>query len=112
MLIKEALNRNVEVTVLDAGDNFIELKKNGITEYVKQATRTSKDSYITALIMENKDVTKQILAKNGINVPAGGKYLFPDAAKAQFMLYRERNIVVKPNSTNFGTGVAVLKNPF
>ena len=28
-------------------------------EYVKQATKTSKDTYVSVLIMENKTVTKE-----------------------------------------------------
>ena len=60
LIIKEALERNIEVEVLDWHDNFIRLKKNDKVEYIKQATRTSADSYIAPLIMENKEVTKLV----------------------------------------------------
>ncbi len=51
LIIREALKRGAAVDVLDREDNFIRLRKGGKVEYVKQATRTSADSYISALIM-------------------------------------------------------------
>ncbi|MDP4094888.1 MAG: carboxylate--amine ligase, partial [Bacillota bacterium] len=68
MLIKEAVSRGIQVEVLDWDDNFIRLVRDGRTEYVKQATKTSADTYISPLIMENKEVTKLILREKGINV--------------------------------------------
>ncbi|MEN6292644.1 MAG: carboxylate--amine ligase, partial [Methanobacterium sp.] len=61
IVIKEALKRGVEVEVLDPDDNFIRLKKGNNVEYVKQATKTSVDTYIAPLIMENKEITKLVL---------------------------------------------------
>ena len=65
-LIREALNRNIEVKILDRKENFIKLIKGNNTQYIKQATKTSADTYITFLIMENKHVTKEILKDNNI----------------------------------------------
>lgn len=109
VLIAEARARGVEVEILDAEDNFIALRRDGRTEYVKQATRTSADTYISALLMENKEVTKKVLRAAGLRVPAGGKYHTLAAALADYPTYRGRKIVVKPNSTNFGEGVAILE---
>lgn len=109
VLIAEAQRRGVAVEILDAEDNFIALRRDGRTEYVKQATRTSADTYISALIMENKAVTKKLLQAAGLPVPAGGKYHMAAAALAAFAGYRGRKLVVKPNSTNFGEGVAILE---
>ncbi|NLP27519.1 MAG: carboxylate--amine ligase, partial [Clostridia bacterium] len=61
LLIAEAIRRGIEVRVLDWEDNFIQLKKDSKIEYIKQATRTSVDTYIAPLIMENKEVTKIVL---------------------------------------------------
>ncbi len=108
ILIKEALNRGIEVEVLDRNDNFIRLKKNGRIEYIKQATRTSADTYISALIMENKDVTKKILKEKGISVPEGKLYYSLEHASKTFSDYDGFDIVIKPNSTNFGEGVSVI----
>jgi D-alanine-D-alanine ligase-like ATP-grasp enzyme len=110
VLIAEARRRNVEVEILDPDDNFIALHREGRTEYVKQATRTSADTYISALLMENKEVTKKVLRAAGLRVPAGGKYHSLAAALAEYGNHRDQKIVVKPNSTNFGEGVAILES--
>ena len=54
LLAAAARQRGVHVEVVDPDDNFLRLTRDGRTEYVKQATRTSADTYISALIMENK----------------------------------------------------------
>jgi glutamate--cysteine ligase len=110
ILIKEALSRNIEVDVLDINDNFIRLKKNNKVEYIKQATKTSLDTYITPLIMENKEVTKIILRENKINVPFGISVKSIDMALERLEDFLHKDIVVKPKSTNFGQGVVILKN--
>lgn len=112
ILIGEALDRGVEVEVLDEDDNFIRLKKGGRIEYVKQATRTSADTYIVPLIMENKEVTKLLLHEAGISVPKGITIKSLQEASDSFPLFSGRDVVVKPKSTNFGKGVVILKKPF
>lgn len=110
VLIAEARQRGVEVEILDPEDNFIALRRDNRTEYVKQATRTSADTYVSALLMENKEVTKKVLRAAGLRVPAGGKYRSMEAALVDYPNHRGRKIVVKPNSTNFGEGVAILES--
>jgi phytoene dehydrogenase-like protein len=107
-LIAEAQRRGVEVEVLDAADNFIVLRRDGRTEYVKQATRTSADTYVSALLMENKAVTKLVLTEAGLRAPDGARYDHETEAAGDFARYAGRRIVVKPNATNFGEGVALL----
>lgn len=109
ILIKEAISRGIEVEVLDWSDNFIRLIKDTKTEYVKQATRTSADTYISPLIMENKEVTKLVLKDNGINVPDGITVQSVHGAITELSRFLGRDIVVKPKSTNFGKGVIILK---
>ena len=110
ILINEALSRGVEVDVLDREDNFIRLKRGNRVEYVKQATKTSADTYITPLIMENKEVTKLILREHGINVPRSTSVNHLDEALKKYSKFHGRNIVIKPKSTNFGEGVLILKD--
>ncbi|MCR3759113.1 bifunctional glutamate--cysteine ligase GshA/glutathione synthetase GshB [Clostridium felsineum] len=109
ILINEALERNIQVDVLDMDDNFIRLKKGDKVEYVKQATKTSLDTYIAPLIMENKEVTKMVLKENNINVPDGVTLKLPCEAKENFSRFEGKDIVIKPKSTNFGKGVIILK---
>lgn len=111
ILIIEALKHGIEFEILDREENFIALKLNGKIEYVKQATKTSKDNYITALIMENKLVSKKVLEKENIRVPLGNDYTFIGKAIKDFSKYEGRKIVIKPKTTNFGIGITIFKNP-
>jgi len=110
ILISEAIKRGIEVDVLDWDDNFVRLKKGGKIEYVKQATKTSIDTYIAPLIMENKEVTKLVLRENGINVPEGITVKSTQEAVEKYIEFEGKDIVVKPKSTNFGRGVIILKS--
>lgn len=108
ILIKEARNRGIQVDILDATDNFIRLKKGDKVEYIKQATKTSLDSYIVPLIMENKLVTKIILKENGFNVPKGAVIQSKEEAEAYWEDFCENGVVIKPKNTNFGIGITIL----
>lgn len=107
LLIAEALKRGVKVSPIDAHDNLILLEKDGKKEYVRQCTKTSKDSYITVLLMENKQVSKRILAEAGLRVPAGQEFKIKDA-EAAVTPYLGKPCVIKPKSTNFGIGVVIF----
>lgn len=109
ILIKKALERGVKVEILDRSENFIRLSKGRRTEYVKQATKTSKDSYITYLIMENKEVSKKVLSENGINVPKGGFFDSEAKALAAYDDFSKIKVAVKPNLTNFGIGISFVE---
>lgn len=110
MIIKEAGNRGITVEILDKKENFIRLKRGSVAEIVKQATKTSLDSYVTYLIMENKEVTKTMLSEKGIRVPQGKAFDSIEEAAGGFENFKELDIVVKPKSTNYGTGITILKN--
>ena len=110
IIIKGALKRGVEVEVLDWDDNFIRLKKDSKVEYIKQGTKTSVDTYIAALIMENKEVTKIMLKEHDLNVPESTTIKLVDEAAKRFTDFIGKDIVIKPKSTNFGLGITILKN--
>ncbi|WP_297423750.1 bifunctional glutamate--cysteine ligase GshA/glutathione synthetase GshB [Clostridium sp.] len=110
IVIKEAIKRGIKVEILDKSENFISLKKNGKVEYIKQATKTSKDNYVTVLIMENKSVTKKVLADNNIKVPKGIEVNSIDEALNIVKDYINIPIVIKPKSTNFGIGISIFKD--
>ncbi|EKF85587.1 glutathione synthase [Methanobacterium formicicum DSM 3637] len=109
IVIEEALRRDAEVEVLDWDDNFIRLKKGMRVEYVKQATKTSADSYIVPLIMENKELTKLILKEHHINVPKSITVNRTDEALEEYLNLKSKDIVIKPKSANFGDGVSIVK---
>lgn len=108
IVMKEAIKRGIKVEVIDKTENFICLKKNGHTEYVKQATKTSKDNYVTVLIMENKSVTKKVLGDNNIKVPQGKEVNSIEEVKTILKSFINQPIVIKPKSTNFGTGISIF----
>lgn len=112
ILIKDSIKRGIEFKVLDRKENFISLRFNGKTEYVKQATKTSKDSYSTVLVMENKVVTKEVLKENKIRVPMGENYDSLEEAMKFYDKFENKKIVIKPKSTNFGIGISIFKDGF
>ncbi|WP_143315186.1 bifunctional glutamate--cysteine ligase GshA/glutathione synthetase GshB [Clostridium sp. HBUAS56017] len=109
ILIKESIKRGIKVDFIDRSDNFISLKFKDKIEYVKQATKTSKDNYVTVLMMENKTVTKKILQRKGIRVPEGEEFNSMKEAGERIKKYVNKPIVIKPKSTNFGTGISIFK---
>lgn len=111
-LIKACLKLGVTYEVLDRKDNFIRLTREGHTEYVKQATKTSKDNCSSILLMRNKYLSKKLLAENGINAPAGKLYCEPEEAYNDYEYYVGKQIVLKPNFSNFGSGINIFKDGF
>jgi glutamate--cysteine ligase len=109
LLLREAVKRGVSFEILDRKENFIRFQKDGNIQYVKQATKTSLDNYASILAMENKLVTKKILEEHEIRVPKGLEYTSADAAKADFLIHQGKPVVIKPNQTNFGLGITILK---
>ncbi len=108
ILMKESIKRGITVNVVDRSENFISLKKDEKIEYVKQATKTSKDTYVSVLIMENKTVTKKVLAEKGVKVPRGEEFNTIEEAKIKAHKYINKPIVIKPKSTNFGIGINIF----
>jgi glutamate--cysteine ligase len=111
LLIGEALRRGHAVDVLDAAASIIRVRGLGKIEYIQQATRTSADTYISPLLMENKHVTKLLLDEAGLRTPAGRVYTDLTTLRADYLHWKQRAAVVKPNSTNFGIAVALLPAP-
>jgi len=109
LLLREALKRGVSFEILDRKENFVRFRKDENIQYVKQATKTSLDNYASILSMENKLVTKKILEEHGIRVPKGLEYTSAENAKADFLIHHGKPVVIKPNQTNFGLGITILK---
>lgn len=109
LLIHDALQMGIKVKLIDEHDQFVRLKHGDHVEYVKNGNMTSKDTYISSLIMANKTVTKKILAEQGFYVPSGGEYQTAEAAQQHYDRYQNKAIVVKPKSTNYGVGISIFK---
>lgn len=108
IIIEESLRRGIHAEIIDQKENLIRLEKEGKVEYIQQATKTSADSYIVVLLMENKQVTKLLLKEQRMNVPHGVVIHSQEEALQAYNEFEGLEIVVKPNSTNFGQGVVIL----
>ena len=109
-VIEDAIKSGLKVSIIDENDQFIRLESKEHVEYVKNGNMTSKDSYISPLIMENKIVTKKVLAEKGFRVPKGYEVSSIEEALQKFNYIKNKPIVIKPKSTNFGLGITIFKN--
>ena len=108
-LLFDAIQQGVEVELLDENDQFLALKFGDHLEYVKNGNMTSHDRYISPLIMENKVVTKKVLAKAGFNVPKSVEFTSVSQAIAHYSLFEGKAVVIKPKSTNYGLGITIFR---
>ena len=108
-LLFDAIQKGLKVEILDERDQFLSLQFGDHLEYVKNGNMTSHDSYISPLIMENKVVTKKVLAKAGFNVPQSIEFTDVKSAVENFPLFENQAVVIKPKSTNFGLGISIFQ---
>lgn len=108
-LLFDAIQQGINVDILDENDQFLALKFGDHLEYVKNGNMTSHDQYISPLIMENKVVTKKVLAKAGFNVPSSVEFTRADEAIAHYGLFEGKAVVIKPKSTNYGLGITIFQ---
>ena len=111
MLLFDAIQKGLNVEILDENDQFLKLWHGRHVEYVKNGNMTSKDNYVIPLAMANKTVTKKILAAADFPVPAGAEFSSLEDGLAYYPLIKDRQIVVKPKSTNFGLGISIFQEP-
>jgi len=109
LLIAESVRRGVQYSIIDRRANFLRLEVNDKREYVKQATKTSLDTYVSYLAMENKEVTKIILDDAGFPVPMGQTFTSVHQAMNSFTNFKDKEVVVKPKSTNYGWGIVMFR---
>ena len=110
ILFFDAIQKGIQVTVLDESDQFLKLQAGDKIEYVKNGNMTSRDTYVVPLMMANKTVTKKVLAEAGYRVPAGEEYDTLADAEKGYPLFANRGFVVKPKSTNYGLGISIFKD--
>lgn len=111
MLMFDALQKGLHLEILDENDQFLKLWHGQHVEYVKNGNMTSKDNYIIPLAMANKTVTKKILTAADFPVPAGAEFSSLEEGLTYYPLIKDRQIVVKPKSTNFGLGISIFQEP-
>ncbi|ARK21732.1 bifunctional glutamate--cysteine ligase GshA/glutathione synthetase GshB [Sporosarcina ureae] len=110
ILMFDAFQHGIEVEILDRQDQFLKLKLRDHVEFVKNGNMTSKDTYVSTLIMENKTVTKKILHQEGFCVPGGDEFNNIEDALRAFEMFAKTPFVVKPKTTNYGIGISIFKD--
>ncbi|EXI61347.1 glutamate--cysteine ligase [Mannheimia granulomatis] len=108
-LFFDLIQQGINVQLLDENDQFLALQFGNHLEYVKNGNMTSHDQYISPLIMENKVVTKKVLAKAGFNVPKSVEFTTIEQAVAHYPLFEGKAVVIKPKSTNYGLGITIFQ---
>lgn len=109
ILMFDAIQQGIKVEILDRQDQFLKLQLKDHVEYVKNGNMTSKDSYVSTLIMENKTVTKKVLQQHGFRVPIGEEFQTVEQAIRAYELFSAKPFVVKPKTTNYGLGISIFK---
>lgn len=110
IMMFDAIQKGIRVEVLDRQDQFLKLKLHDHIEYVKNGNMTSKDTYVSTLIMENKTVTKKILHQEGYRVPGGDEFSTIEEALRAYEMFAKTPFVVKPKTTNYGIGISIFKD--
>ncbi|ARJ39029.1 bifunctional glutamate--cysteine ligase/glutathione synthetase [Sporosarcina ureae] len=110
IMMYDAIQKGIKVEVLDRQDQFLKLKLHDHIEYVKNGNMTSKDTYVSTLIMENKTVTKKILHQEGYRVPGGDEFSNSEEALRAYEMFAKTPFVVKPKTTNYGIGISIFKD--
>ncbi len=104
LLMKEAIDQGFNVNIESELQNIIKITNGQSSEYVIQATKTNLDTYANVLLMNDKFMTKKILAERSIDVPYGIKLKDGERSVVKF----SGLVVVKPHDTNFGLGISIV----
>lgn len=112
LILFDAIQRGLNARILDEKDQFLELRYKDHIEYVRNGNQTSQDTYISHWLMANKTVTKKLLAEAGFQVPGGSEYQTISDALADYPIIKDKAVVIKPKSTNYGIGISIFKKAF
>ena len=114
VVLKAAILRGINFKILDEAQSFIELLHEDHKEYVIQATKTNRDSYIFPYITGDKQFAKNIMRENGLVVSEGimlNKNMDDKEINELMKPFYNRALVVKPRTTNCGVGITVFNEP-
>lgn len=104
IITREALRRGIRVKVIDADEGYFDLSLGGRSI----SCRESLSELTSAVAMsrcDNKAVTRRILHKAGLKVPA--QQQIKDIEQAEQFLQTHHSVVIKPTSGEQGRGISV-----
>ncbi len=108
MVLREAFLRNLTVDILDRKSHLVRIRNDSRSVVLKEATKTSLESYSAFILLQDKEATKSILKEQGISVPEGGCFCDIDEAARFFSDFDAERIVIKPATREFGLGISIL----
>ena len=111
-LIKDAITQGIDYNIINEEKSFIELINGDKHEYIIQATKTRKDSYIFPYITDDKYFAKEIMKQNGVCVPEGimiNKKMAEEQQEKLISQFDGKPVVIKPRTTNCGVGITVFE---
>jgi len=108
MVLREAFLRNLTIDILDRKSHLVRLQSGSRSVVLKEATKTSLESYAVYILLQDKEATKTILKEQGIFVPPGRCFYDIDEAARFFFNFDAKRIVIKPATREFGLGVSIL----
>jgi len=104
IIINEALRRGIRVSDTDPARGFFTLSLGGRSVTCRESL-TEMTSAVAVMRCDDKSLTRELLERAGLKVPAQQRASEPEADRA--FLDRHRRIVVKPVSGEQGKGVSV-----
>lgn len=113
-VIKAAIKHDLKYDIIDEARSFIKIYNDDKEEYIYQATKTSKDISTYPFVTDNKELVKDILRENNFNTPNGiiiEKGISKRDLDYVLLPFIGKSVVVKPNTTNKGTGITVFEKP-
>lgn len=111
-VIKDALIQGIDFKIVNEDTCFIQLIQDKHKEYIVQATRTNRDSYIFPVITDDKYFAKKLIRENGLVVSEGvmiNKSITDKELKELINSLSKKPIVIKPRTTNCGVGITIFK---
>ncbi len=104
IIIAEILKRDLPFEVIDATNNLLAVTWNNREYIIHEGTISDGNSLIAYWISNDKWMTKQFLARKGVNFAKGVILQKKDVVDAEVM--PEYPLVVKPANTDHGIGVS------
>ncbi len=104
IIVNEARRRGVHVEIIDAEGGFFRLSYGGRSIRCRESL-TDLTSSVAMSICDDKAVTRRLLERAGLSVPA--QLESEDAEEISAFLAEHRSLVVKPARGEQGRGVAV-----
>lgn len=108
ILLRESFNQGLTFEIINREDHLIKIYNKNKTAYVKQATITEKDSYLTYHLLKNKENTKHFLKQAGLKTPQNIVLTQKEDLNFAINELHTNLVVIRPSRANFGHGISFV----